>query len=541
MNNIWNIESSLFVRKVSEYFQFSERDTSFKQEFIAGTSSFLAISYVLIVNPYLLSFVGIPSEIGVISTGISAGIGCIISGIFSNLPFVVAPGMGFSAYITCGLVFGVGFTRAQTFTSSFLAGLLVGICSLTGLSSYIVRIVPRSVQIGNAVGIGLLISLIGLSSINLVDSNENTIVGIGSVWNTQLWFSMCGVVLVGTLMHHNIPGAILIGITTLTSISWLIKRNYEIPTVFHVPNIGTIYEFIDFASLDTSCIPPILAILLAQLFDINGVIAGMASLANLTENGVNIPGSTFTYVGASMGSMIAASMGCSSLTVHLESAAGIVCGGVTGFTAVVTGIYFLISIFFAPLLGFAPAVATAPVLVIIGTMLMAQAKLLDWNVMNDAIPAFLTLVVTPFTFSIANGLLFGLFTSFCFSITTGKKSIDMLHYLLFHVLWVNNHDHENSNNREMYQSRLRYQTSENTINYYKDATIDSRMNYLRDNINDGGNSDVVSLNVRTPSLLVSKVSADAVERARGKNVSESIRGRGYIEVLPSMSSRPIYE
>lgn len=585
--------SEYIYQRVYDYFELLKRDTTIAQEFLAGTNSFLAVSYILFVNPYFFSFIGIRSEYAVISTGLSAGIGCIISGLFSNLPFVVAPGLGFSAYLTCGLMLGLGLTMSQTFTSCFVAGMLVGICTISGLSGYIIKIVPRSVQIGTPVGIGLLVALIGLSSVNLIDSNVNTIVGLGSIWNFDLWFSIGGLVLLGSLLHHKIPGAMFLGIVTISLMWWIINGYKSFPTIYRSPQVIIETDrYLDFESLNYSCIAPILGILFAQLFDVNGVIYGIAPLAKLVTESGDIPSSEYTFIAVSIGSMVATMMGCSPLTVHLESASGIVCGGRTGLSAMVTGMYFILSTFFSPLLGFAPAVATSPVLIVVGTMMMAQSKLLDWSLMDEAIPAFLTLVVIPFTFSLANGLIFGFVTSFCFSITTGKAWKWFKRTLSKIWKWAkrcvphrckdcfSSHDYisvdENSsysNDTSVMLQFFKGNPSKSSLSggvvnssqryaqyahYKRSGTVEGHGNGLGSGSGSEwgwgegggeGDSDIAlsAMNVRTPSLLITKEDAEMMEMTRGgrwETLTGSSVARArqstFIEITPSMSTRPIY-
>ena len=283
------------------------------------------------------------------------------------------------------------------------------------------KLIPRSVKLATIVGMGLQIALVGMTSVKLVVPNEQTIVGLGDIHSPEIWLSIIGLVLIGSLLFHQVRGGILIGIFVMTLIDWIMNSNF--PTQFvQFPDLRIdVSEFINFENFEVGrCMTGILAFLFIGVIDVSGVIFGMASLAKLTEPDGTIPGATPTFVAVALSTIVSACTGGTPVIVYVESAAGIKEGGSTGLTAVFISFYFVLSLFFAPVLSVIPLIATAPVAILVGAMMMSQSTEIDWNNMAEAIPAFLTLVTMPFTFSITNGIVLGLITAFMFYVTTGE-------------------------------------------------------------------------------------------------------------------------
>eukprot|EP01035_Chromulina_nebulosa_P017709 gene17709-23301_t len=355
------------------------------------------MSYILLVNPQLISKLGIPATDVVISTALSSAISCFITGIFGNLPFGLAPGMGLSAYLTYGLVLGDGLTIKEAFTSCFIAGIILTIFSVLGISQFIMKIIPRSVKVSTIVGMGLQIAMVGMTSVQLVIPNEQTIVGLGSLDNYKIWYSF---------------------------------------------------------------------------------------LANLNTVDGNIPGSLYGFLGSSIGTLISAVTGGTPIIVYVESAAGIKEGGRSGLTAVVIGFCFILSLILSPLFAQIPVTATSPVAILVGAMMMSPAVEIDWNNMSEAIPAFLTLTIMPLTFSITNGILFGLLAAISFYITTGQAYSDWQNYGKIRA----NADVAFSNGDLDQSIKLWAKVIElepnNESNYYKRFRVYLRQNKLKEALSD---------------------------------------------------------
>lgn len=489
------MDATHITNTLENMFLLSKRSSDIGTELRAALSTFLTMSYILLVNPQILSRLGIPGTDVVVSTALSSAISSIFVGFAGNLPFGLAPGMGLSAYLVYGLVFGEGQSLKQAFTSCFVSGVILVIFSVTGASEIIMKAIPRSVKVATIVGMGLQIALVGMTSVNLVVANPQTIVGLGSLDNYKIWFSICGLVMIGSLLFHQIQGAILIGIIILTLLTWLLENSF--PSKFtQFPSMHTgISDYIDFVNYDWILgLPGVMSFLFIGIIDVSGIIFGMSSLAKLTRKDGTVPGSLYGFLAASIGTIISAATGGTPIIVYVESAAGIKEGGRTGLTAVAIGILFLISLVFAPLFAEIPVTATSPVAILVGAMMMSQAVEVDWNNMSDAIPAFLTLTIMPLTFSITNGIVFGLIAAMMFYVTTGQAYIDLKNYLSTEGITIGNgytevseSSHHPPSNDAMTRSESFNERASNLLDYKP--------------------------LVRTPSLLLRREDAQAVRDA----------------------------
>lgn len=419
-----------FSRTLDDYFEISKRGSNVQTEIRAGITSFLTIAYILLVNPQIMSQAGVPSSDIVVATALSSAIGTLLVGVVGNLPFGLAPGMGLSAYLVYGLVLGNVLTVKEALTSCLVAGLLLGAFAVSGVSKLLMRLVPRSVKLAIVVGMGILVAMIGMVSVKLVVANDKTLVALGDLTDLPLLVALGGLVLIGSLVFHNVKGGILIGITFLTCFMWYLDG--QMPASFvEMPHLQMgVSDFIDLSTLSDAdalqrMAPAIAAFVFIGIFDVSGVMFGLAALGDLMHSDGSIPGSLWSFLGSSLGTIIGAAMGCTPIIVTVECAAGIKEGGRTGLTSVTIGILFLFSVFLAPLFGSVPPAATAPVLILVGTMMMAESKHIDWGDMGAAIPAFLTVVMMPLTYSITNGIVFGMVSALAFYVTTGQLFTDV--------------------------------------------------------------------------------------------------------------------
>ena len=411
------------------YFCITERGSTIGMEFRAGTTAFLTLSYLLLVNPQIMSLAGVSHSNGVLATALSSAVGCMVVGIGGNLPFGLAPGLGLSAYLAYGLVLADLATLSEALTACFASGVILFLCAISGLAHVIMHIVPRSVKLAIIVGMGLLIAMIGMVSISLIVADEKTLVTMGNLDNWDIHTSLMGVILVASLLYHNVQGAILVGIAILTLIFWTIQKSF--PTqVFEAPHwdgsqyidLSVLWQWDRAATIYTA----VASFLFICIFDVSGVMFGLGTLAQLMDDEGNIPKSIYGFFGSAAGTMVASFFGSTPIIVTVESASGVKEGGRTGLTAVVIGLYFLLSLFFAPLFGEVPEGATAPVLILVGTLMMGEAAKIDWETMDSAVPAFLVLTLIPLTYSITNGIVFGLAAAVVFYFTTGKAFSDIM-------------------------------------------------------------------------------------------------------------------
>ena len=421
--------SNYVFDKVDHYFHLTERGTSVGVEVRAGTASFLTLSYLLLVNPQIMAQAGVDHDDALLATALSAAIACFIVGIFANLPFGCAPGIGLSAYLAFGLVQAELCTLEEALTICWWSGIVVIVICCSGLTVFLMQIVPQAIKYGIVVGMGLLIAMIGMVDVDLIVADGKTLVALGNVLGDDgsLMLCLCGILLVGSLLYHDIKGAILIGIAALTTIYWTWKQTWPESIVqwpdFHLNNFLEPLVIFDLSKASVF-LPALASFVLICIFDISGVIYGLATLGGLITEDGNIPGSFWTFIASGVGTLVAAYNGSTPIIVCVETASGVREGGRTGLTAIVIGLYFLGSIFLAPLFTAVPGVATSPVLVMVGVMMMGESAKINWENMNEALPAFLTIILMPLTYSITNGMIFGLLSAAGFYMTTGQMFTD---------------------------------------------------------------------------------------------------------------------
>lgn len=418
---------------LDRYFLLSERNTSIATEFRAGTASFLTLSYLLLVNPQIMAQAGVAHDVAVFATALSAAISCFIVGIFGNLPFGCAPGLGLSAYLTFGLVQANLCTLSEALTACWWSGVFVLLVTISGVTKFLMKVVPQAIKYAIVVGMGLLIAMIGLVSVGFIVANPKTLVELGDVWeDPELMICLGGILLVASLLYHNVKGAILIGIAFLTVLIWTIRHSWP-ETIFQIPELPASEYWEPMILFDLSkasvLYPAVGAFVLICIFDISGVMFGLATMGGIIKDDGEIPGSQWVFVASSVGTLVAAWTGSTPIIVCVECASGVREGGRTGLTAVFIGLYFTASIFLSPLFESVPDIATAPVLVLVGVMMMGESAKISWQNMNEALPAFLTIILMPLTYSITNGMIFGLLFAAGFYFTSGHFFSDVLSVL----------------------------------------------------------------------------------------------------------------
>jgi adenine/guanine/hypoxanthine permease len=424
------MSSNFLYRSLDSYFKLTERRTDLMTEFRAGTASFFTLSYLLLVNPQLLSDAGVSHDDAVVATALSAAVACFVVGLFGNLPFGCAPGLGLSSYLSYSLVQAGLATLEEALTACFASGVVLLVVALTGMTTLLMKVVPECVKYGIVVGMGLLIAMIGMVSVNLIVPDEDTIVGLGDVLgDVTLHLTMFGLILVASLIYWDVKGGILLGIALVAILQWAISSSWptniaDVP-IFHHNHYIVPSSLID---PDKAVIlwTAVGAFLLICVFDVSGVVFGLATLGGLIREGDgHIPGSLWVFLASSLGTVTAAFFGSTPIICCVETASGIKEGGRTGLTAIVIGLYFVLSLFLSPLFGAVPNDATAPVLMLVGVMMMGESAKVNWHSMDQALPAFLTATLMPLTYSITNGMIFGLAASFAFYFTTGGAFVDI--------------------------------------------------------------------------------------------------------------------
>ena len=392
--------------------ELSERGSTVGREIRAGVVTFLTMAYILFVNPQILSQAGMPAQDVAVATAISAGVATLVMALLANYPFALAPGMGLNAYFTFGVVKGMGVDWHVALTAVFVEGLLFLVLSVAGVRSAMLRVIPTPIKIATMSGIGLFLAVIGLQNAGLVVDEPTNLVALGDLSQPGTVLAVVGLLVTASLMAARVRGAILIGIVTVTSLAWLGGYAPAPEQVLTLPALPReTFMALDFSLLFTwKLLIVVLAFLFVDIFDSAGTLIGVGRLGGFVDEHGELPKADQAFAADAVGTTVGAVLGTSTVTTYVESATGIEEGGRTGLTAIVASMLFFLSLFLTPLFIAIPAFATAPALLVVGALMMRGAGELDWGSTPDALPAFVTLVTMPLTYSIANGISFGIIT-----------------------------------------------------------------------------------------------------------------------------------
>ncbi|CAK6475680.1 xanthine/uracil/vitamin C permease family protein [Peribacillus simplex] len=417
---------NMFMEK---FFSLKENGTDVRTEVMAGVTTFLTMVYILIVNPALLSSIGIPFEQVFMATVISAVIGTLIMGLVAKYPIAIAPGMGLNAYFA-SVVGAQGLSYQTVFGTVFIAGLLFLLISVTSLRKMIIDAIPNSLKYGITSGIGLFIAFIGLKNAGIVVPNESTMVTLGDLHQPGTVLALAGLFITLIFMARNIKGAIFIGMIVTAIIGYFIGLlNFD--GVLSVPPTPVFFD-IDIAGVFTNSLYSIVfAFLLVTIFDTTGTLIGVTEQAGLTKDG-KIPRAKKAFLGDAIATTVGSMFGTSPSTAYVESSTGVAAGGRTGLTATVVAILFAASIFFSPLISAISSVQaiTAPVLIIVGCFMMEGLAKVNWKIFDEAFPAFAIILTMPLTSSISTGIAIGFITYPLMKVFSGKgKSVHPLIYI----------------------------------------------------------------------------------------------------------------
>ena len=429
---------------LERFFKLREKNTTVKTEVLAGLTTFIALAYIIFVNPNILSEAGIPKEAAIASTIWIAALSTMVMGVFANYPVALAPGMGlnaFFAYYVCGTL-GLHWTVALG--AVFFSGILFLILTVSHIRQAIINSVPQNLRVAISVGIGLFIAFIGLKGTGLIIPDKATFIGLGHVTDPTTMLSLFGLVLTGALMARNIQGSILIGIIVTTLLSMVLGYSpvpHAIGDVIStsLPHMGETFGKLDIAGAwNYGIVSIIFTFTVVELFDNMGTLIGLTSKAKLIKPNGEIENLDRAMTTDAVGTICSSIFGTSTVTSYIESAAGIAAGGKTGLTAVTVSICFLIALLFAPLVGLVPGFATAPPLILVGALMMSEVGKINFVDFSDGLPAFLTIIMMPLTGSIANGFAFG-FVSYVFMKTAvGKyKEVSWIMWLVSIAFVIN--------------------------------------------------------------------------------------------------------
>ena len=398
-----------------------ENKSEYKREFLAGTTSFLAMAYIIAVNPSILSAAGMPAGAIVTATCISAVIGCLIMGFYAKLPFGLAPGMGLNAFFTFSVVIGMGISWEVALTAVFVEGIIFILLSLFKVREAVVDAIPINLKYAVTAGIGLFIAFIGFNGAGVVIGNPDTMVAMGQV-GPKMLIAMVGLCIIVILEKKKVKGSMLVGIVVSTLLAWgyaLINTEAAASMGIYLPNgifkfesIAPIAGKVNFSYLTSpqhvfNFITIVFTFLFVDFFDTVGTLIGVASRANMLDKKGRVPNAGKALMTDAIATTAGALLGTSTVTVYVESATGVEEGGRTGLTAITIGALFFVAMFFSPIFVAVPACATAPALIYVGYLMLTSVLKIDFSDITDAVPAFLIIALLPLTYSIGDGLTIG--------------------------------------------------------------------------------------------------------------------------------------
>lgn len=405
---------------VERFFHLHEHETTIRTEVIAGITTFLTMAYIIFVNPIILGDAGMPQHAVFVVTCIAAALGTAIMGFYANYPIALAPGMGLNAYFTYTVVIQMGYTWEAALGMVFISGCLFIVTTLVGLRGLIVKGIPMSLRSAIAAGIGLFLGLIGLKAAGVVVPFHQTLVTLGDLRQPSVVLASLGFIAIIALDKFRIPGAILIGIVGVTIASFFFGGNHFNGIVSTPPSIEpTLFKLDIKGALVGGFLNVVLVFFLVELFDATGTLMGIAKRAGLLTQG-RMKRLNKSLFADSIAIFAGSLLGTSSTTAFAESAAGVQAGGRTGLTAITVAILFLLSLFLAPLAGVVPAYATAPALLFVCCLMARELGEIEWADASESIPAVLTAIMMPLTYSVANGLAFGFISYAGIKLLTGR-------------------------------------------------------------------------------------------------------------------------
>lgn len=427
MNNVTN-ESRL-----EKFFQLKARNTSVRTELVAGLTTFMTMSYILIVNPNMLSATGMDKGGVFTATIIASVVATLMMALMANLPFALAPGMGLNAFFTYSICLGMGKDWRFALTAVFLEGIIFLLLSLFKVREFIFEAIPITLKKAVSCGIGLFIALIGLNSAGIVGTGKGTVLGLGNLLTPQSAVFFFGLLVAALLTAKNIKGALFAGIVSSTVLA-LILGVVQLPTsIFSLPpSMAPVALQLQWEHVFTwEMFSVMFTFLFVDIFDTVGTLAGVATKAGLIDEKGRLPKVGNALFADAAGTTVGALCGTSTITTFVESAAGVADGGRTGLTSVSTAFWFVVSLFFFPLISIVPPQATASALVIVGLFMLTPIKEINFADFTESIPAYITMLMMPFSYSIAEGISFGMISYVVLKVLSGKgKEVSLLMYIL---------------------------------------------------------------------------------------------------------------
>ncbi|MGE7114037.1 NCS2 family permease [Lysinibacillus sp. NPDC047702] len=406
---------------MKKYFMFDELGTNYRREFLGGFTTFLAMAYILVVNPLTLTLADVkdlPDALRMdygavfVATAVSAAIGCFIMGLLAKYPLALAPGLGLNAFFAYTVVLVNGSPWQHALAAVFISGIFFLLLTLTGLREKLINAIPMELKLAVGAGIGLFIAFIGMQNAKIIVNNDATLVGIGNLRDPQVLLAIFGIIVTVILMVRGIKGGVFYGMV-ITSIVGMITGQVGLPEkVFSAPpsispTFGALFSaFSDPSFYTLSMLSVILTFLFVDFFDNAGTLMAVANQAGLVKDN-RLPRAGKALISDSIATIVGSIFGTSTITSYVESSSGVAAGARSGFASIVTGCLFLLALFISPLLGVITSAVTAPALIIVGVLMVASLGQIAWNRFEIAVPSFLTMIMMPLTYSIATGIAVG--------------------------------------------------------------------------------------------------------------------------------------
>ncbi len=419
---------------LEKLFKLKENNTNIRTEILAGIITFLTMSYILAVNPQILGETGMDKGALFTTTAVAAIAGTLFMALIANVPIAQAPGMGLNNFFAFSVVIAMGHSWQFALTGVLLSGFCFMLLTIFNIRKIIVDNIPVALKNAIPIGIGLFITLIGLKSAGIVTPNQFTLVQLGNMADPNVWIAVIGLVVIAVLLVKKVHGAILIGIIVSTLFAGFLGM-IQLPQSSWItlpPSIEPIFFKFEWSSILTfDMLIVVFTFLMVNIFDAMGTLIGVISKIGKSEKDGSFPQLQKALFADALGTFVGAVLGTSPNTSYVESASGVAAGGRTGLTSVSTTLMFVLALFFAPIFLMVPAAATAPALIIIGLFMMSSVADIDFNEISEGLPAFVTIIFMPFTYSIANGIIFGMLSFTLVKLLSGKvKDVSITMYVL---------------------------------------------------------------------------------------------------------------
>lgn len=422
------------VSTIERMFKLKENNTTVSREIIAGFTTFMTMAYILAVNPDIMSSAGMDRGAVFTATVIAAMVGTLAMGFLANLPFALAPGMGLNAIFAFNICGALGYSWQTALAAVLLEGIIFIVLTFFNIREAIINAIPLPIKHAITTGIGFFIALIGFVNAGIVKTGEGTILDAGDILEPTRLIALSGLVIAGVLLAKNVKGAILAGILSSTLLGVVTGSipidNFQLISM--PPSIQPIFLQLDFSKIISADILPVLfTLLFIDMFDTVGTLVGVCDRADMLDKDGKVPNARMALLADAIATTVGALFGASTVTTYVESASGVAEGGRTGLTAITTAIFFGLSLFFAPMFLLVKGFCTGPALILVGMFMIAPITKVDWEDYSIAIPAFLTMILMPFTYSIADGIMFGIISYVIINIFTGDyKKIQPLTYVI---------------------------------------------------------------------------------------------------------------